>query len=114
MLYKWKGILFNRNRSYGQSEVNKEHLEKMVEQGAMLVDVRSPQEFAEGHLKDAILLPEYEIKENVNQVLPDKTQVIITYCSTGHRSQKAQEILQKLGYEKVYNLSNGLENYNEV
>lgn len=92
-----------------ETEINRQQLEKMLEQGAILVDVRSPQEFEEGHLEHAILLPEYEIKENVKQILPDKQQTIIVYCSTGHRGQKAQEILQRYGYQKVYNLCNGLE-----
>lgn len=111
MLHKFRCAL-NRNRGNYQTEINKQQLEQMVEKGAMLLDVRSPQEFEEGHLERAILLPEYEIKEKVSQVLPDKSQVIIVYCSTGHRGQKAQRILQRFGYQKVYNLYNGLENYN--
>ncbi len=100
-----------RNRCYGLMEINKEQLDKKVELGAVLIDVRSPQEFQEGHLKNAILLPEYEIKENVSEILPDKSQTIIVYCSTGHRGIKAQRLLQKMGYQQVYNLYNGLENY---
>ena len=101
----------NRNRCCGPMEISKEQLDKKVEQGAILVDVRSPQEFKEGHLENAILLPEYEIGENVKEILPNKTKTIIVYCSTGHRGIKAQMILQKLGYEEVYNLCHGLEYY---
>ena len=108
MLRKLKCAL---NRSYNSAEIDKQQLEKMVEQGAKLIDVRSPQEFQEGHLETAILLPEYEIRETVHQILPDKLQTIIVYFSTGHRGLKAQRILQRLGYQKVYNLYNGLENY---
>lgn len=102
----------NRNRCCGAMEINLEQLKKMVEQGAILVDVRSPQEFEEGHLENAILLPEYEMKDNIKEVLPDPLQTIIVYCSTGHRGIKAQQILQRLGYSQVYNLCHGLENYN--
>ena len=99
---------FNRNRCCGEDEISMEQLQKMVDkQNAILVDVRSPQEFEEGHLENAILLPEYEIKECVNQILPDKLKIIIVYCSTGHRGKKAQHILKMLGYKKVYNLCNG-------
>ena len=104
MLHKIKYLL-SGNRCYRETEINKLQLEKMVEKGAILVDVRSPQEYE-------ILLPEYEIKEKASKILPNTWQVIIVYCSTGHRSQKAQKTLQKLGYQKVYNLYNGLENYN--
>lgn len=82
----------------------------MIEKGAILVDVRSPQEFVEGHLENAISLPEYEINQKAKDILPNESQVIIVYCSTGHRSQKAQKELEKLGYQKVYNLCKGLEN----
>ncbi len=111
MIRRLKGIK-NRNRSCGPMEINLEQLEKMTEQGATLVDVRSPQEFQEGHLENAILLPEYEIRKSVSQVLQNKEQTIIVYCSTGHRGIKAQRILQSLGYKQVYNLCHGLENYN--
>lgn len=103
---------WNRNRCCGTMEINLEQLERLVEQGGILVDVRSPQEFQEGHLEKAILLPEYEMKNNVYEILPDKLQTIVVYCSTGHRGRKAQQILQTMGYKQVYNLCHGLENYN--
>lgn len=110
MLHKLRYLL-NRNRCYCETEITKRQLEKMLEQGSILLDVRSPQEFEEGHLEKAISLPEYEIEEKANDILPNKQQHIIVYCSTGHRSQKAKKTLQKLGYQKVYDLCNGLENY---
>ena len=109
MLHKFKYIL-NRNRCCCETEISKEQLKKMIDRGAILIDVRSPQEFAEGHMENAISLPEYEIDEKVEDILPDQSQVLIVYCSTGHRSQKAQKELEKLGYQKVYNLCKGLEN----
>lgn len=111
MLHKLKYVL-TRNRGCESFEINLQQLEKMVEKGAVLLDVRSPQEFEEGHLEKAILIPEYEMKNSAEKLLRDKAQTIIVYCSTGHRSQKAQKILQRLGYQQVYNLYNGLENYN--
>lgn len=109
MLHKFRYVL-NRNRCCCETEISKEQLAKMIEKGAILVDVRSPQEFEEGHLENSISLPEYEINQNAKDMLPDQSQVIIVYCSTGHRSQKAQKELEKLGYQKVYNLCKGLEN----
>jgi phage shock protein E len=111
MIHKLRCIL-NRNRCCSQAEIDKQQLDKLVEQGAILVDVRSPQEFEEGHLEKAILLPEYEIRQNVKQVLPDLSQTIVVYCSTGHRGQRARQLLNRLGYKQVYNLYQGLENYN--
>lgn len=96
--------IFCRNRSYCDIEIDKLQLEKMQKQGAILLDVRSPQEFAEGHLTGAVLIPSYEIKKKAKQILKDKTKTIIVYCSSGYRSRKAQKILKELGYEKVYNI----------
>ena len=60
--------------------------------------------------KNGALKRRLEIDEKVEDILPDQSQVLIVYCSTGHRSQKAQKELEKLGYQKVYNLCKGLEN----
>ena len=110
MLYKLKTFL-GKNRCCCETQITNKQLEKMVEKGAILLDVRSIQEFKEGHLKNAISMPVYDINKKHNEILTDKNQTIIVYCSTGHRSAKAQKLLKKLGYEKVYNLCDGLENY---
>ncbi len=108
MLHKFRYIL-NRNRCCCRTDINREQLEKLIKQGAILLDVRSPQEYEEGHLEGAFSLPEYDIKKMHSTMLQDKSQLIIVYCSTGHRSQKAQKQLEKLGYQKVYNLCEGIE-----
>lgn len=111
MLNKLKYLL-NKNRDFYEAEINKQQLEKMIENRAVLLDIRSPQEFEEGHLQDAILLPEYELSNKANIVLPEKQQYIVVYCNSGGRSRKAQKKLRKMGYNNVYNLKGGLENYN--
>ena len=70
----------------------------------VLIDIRSNQEYNEGHYDGAINIPLYEIKEEIAKHVSDKSSTIIVYCTTGHRSRKAQEILNSLGYTDVYNL----------
>ena len=77
----------------------------------MIVDVRSTQEFSEGHIDGAISIPEYEIRKEAENRLVDKENNIVVYCSSGGRSKKTQKLLKKLGYSHVYNLYNGLTNY---
>lgn len=91
-------------------EITKEELEEMQKQNEkmVLLDVRSPQEYDEGHLNGSILIPNYELKEKAEKRLPDKTITIIAYCQSGNRSKKAVKILKQLGYEKVYSLKEGL------
>ena len=92
-------------------DITMEQLKQMQSQGAIVCDIRSPQEYREGHLPGAILLPEYEIYRNAIKILPNKNQVIILYCGTGSRSYTSLRKLQKLGYSNVYNLYKGTENY---
>ena len=92
-------------------EIELKEMIEMQKKGAILIDVRSLQEYREGHLLNSILIPEYEIRNQIQKKNLEKDTKIIVYCSTGHRSKEAKKILENLGYEEVYNLSNGIENY---
>ena len=67
----------------------------------IIVDARTEEEFAEGHIKDAVLIPEYEIKDRAEKELPDKDALILVYCRSGRRSKIASEELARLGYTNV-------------
>ena len=98
---------FNRsteNENNEKYDISLDELKKFQEEGAIIIDVRSPQEYNEGHIGGAISIPEYELKKNAESLLKNKDENIIVYCSSGTRSRKAQKILQKLGYRNVYNL----------
>ena len=99
------------NRGMDKFDITMEQLKQMQSQGAIVCDIRSPQEYKEGHLPGAILLPEYEIYRSAVKILPNKNQAIIVYCGTGSRSYTSLRKLQKLGYSNVYNLYKGTENY---
>ena len=72
-----------------------------TEQDYIIIDARTEEEFAEGHIENAILIPEYEIKDRAEKELPDKEQMILVYCRSGRRSKIASEELVKLGYTNV-------------
>ena len=67
----------------------------------VIIDARTDEEFAEGHIKGAILIPEYEIADRAEKELPDKDALILVYCRSGRRSKIASEELVKLGYTNV-------------
>ena len=67
----------------------------------IIIDARTEEEFAEGHIENAILIPEYEIKDRAEKELPDKEQLILVYCRSGRRSKIASEELVNLGYTNV-------------
>ena len=71
------------------------------EQGYIILDVRTEEEFAEGHIEGAILLPDSEVKEKADSVLGAKDQLILVYCRSGRRSKNAASQLVNLGYTNV-------------
>ena len=72
-----------------------------TEQDYIIIDARTKEEFAEGHIENAMLIPEYEISDRAEKELPDKEQLILVYCRSGRRSKIASEELVKLGYTNV-------------
>ena len=72
-----------------------------TEKDYVIIDARTEEEFAEGHIENAILIPEYEISNRAEEELPDKEQLILVYCRSGRRSKIASEELVKLGYTNV-------------
>ena len=71
------------------------------ESGYIIIDARTQEEYDQGHIPGAILIPEYEIADRAEKELPDKDQLILVYCRSGRRSKIAAEELVKLGYTSV-------------
>ena len=71
------------------------------ENGYIIIDARTQEEYDQGHIPGAILIPEYEIADRAEKELPDKNQLILVYCRSGRRSKIAAEELVKLGYTNV-------------
>ena len=67
----------------------------------VIIDARTEEEFATGHIANAILIPEYEVAERAEAELPNKDALILVYCRSGRRSKIASEELVKLGYTNV-------------
>jgi len=72
-----------------------------IEQGAMVVDVRTPQEFADGHLESAINYPLSELDKHFANI--DKETQIVLYCRSGNRSDRAFDYLQSKGFTNLHN-----------
>lgn len=69
---------------------------------AITVDVREPSEYAESHIKNAVLVPLGTIGMETLQILPDKNAEILIYCRSGRRSKAAANKFLELGYTNVY------------
>ena len=96
-------------RNMQNGDITIEELKIKALQGAILIDVRSNQEYREGHLQGAINIPDFEIINRIQREVPKKNQLIILYCQYGGRSKNVSLLLKKLGYTNVYNLYGGLE-----
>ena len=72
-----------------------------TESGYIILDVRTPEEFASGHIPGAINVPNESIGSGEIDQLPDKQQLIFVYCRSGNRSKQASEKLVKLGYTDI-------------
>ena len=81
--------------------VSKTDFKKLIENGALIIDVRSPAEFNSGHPKDAINIPLGSKESGISKI--DKSKVIITCCASGIRSGRAKSILLANGFKQVYN-----------
>lgn len=69
---------------------------------AIILDVRTPEEFNKKHIPNAVLLPIEDIRGGKLSKLPDKDAMILIYCWTGRRAEDAAELLIKRGYTKIY------------
>ena len=71
------------------------------EEGYIILDVRTQEEYDQGHIPGAILISHEEIAEKAEDVLTDKDQLILVYCRSGRRSKIAAEALVELGYTNI-------------
>lgn len=80
-----------------------EQAHQWVNAGALLVDVRTPEEFAAHHLEGAVNIPVNELPERLDELGPPETPLVL-YCGTGKRSSKAEHLLRERGFQQIVNL----------
>lgn len=102
------------NKTLGENQVSRaaegvinisaEEAKKIIdtEEHEIVLDVRSVEEYKEGHIEGAVLLPSDEIKEKVENLIQDKNKTILLYCRSGRRSAAAAKDLIDFGYTNVY------------
>ncbi|NLP23775.1 MAG: rhodanese-like domain-containing protein [Syntrophomonadaceae bacterium] len=90
-------------------KITAQEAQEMMGEDVIILDVRTQAEFAEGHIPNALLLPDNEIKQRAEELLPDKEQTILVYCRSGRRSELAAKELIQLGYTNVYDFGGILD-----
>jgi phage shock protein E len=86
------------------SFVSAEVARQCLQQGALVIDVRSPEEFRSGHVPTALNIPLDELSESLPSRVRDKQQILLLHCLSGMRSGIAKSRLKRMGYAKVFNL----------
>ena len=102
--------------SSGYRRISMDEAVKMMrdEKDYIILDVRRPDEFAEGHIPGAINVPNEEIGTTDIAELPNKSQLILVYCRSGRRSKEASEKLVKLGYTNIVEFGGILDYKGEI
>lgn len=89
------------NKAY--HKITAEEAKKMMDEGGVtIVDVRTEEEYREGHVQDAILVPNETISTEPPEALPDKDAKLLVYCRSGRRSKDASDKLVDMGYQNVF------------
>ena len=97
------------------NEVNINNAEEYAkENNIKLIDVREPDEYAEGHLEGSTLVPLNELEDTIPLLIPNLNEEFIVYCRSGNRSGQAKELLEKQGYTNVINAGGVLDYTGEL
>lgn len=97
------GIVNADGNGGGYRQITQEEASRIMseESGYVILDVRTEEEFAEGHIPGAVCIPVENIGDEPPAQLPDKDRLILIYCRSGRRSKIASEQLAALGYTNI-------------
>ena len=97
-------MLLSGCSSASYTQITQDEAMKMMQEqtDCLIVDVRRPDEFAEGHIAGAVNVPNETIEDEAPEALPDKEQTLLVYCRSGNRSKEASQKLADMGYTNVY------------
>ena len=103
MLLTACGQTENSNKEAVYMNITAEEAKRIMDsrEGYIILDVRTQEEYDDGHIPGAIVISHEEIVEKAEKVLTDKDQLILVYCRSGRRSKIAAEALVKLGYTNI-------------
>ena len=90
-------------QSEDKLEIDASKGKALVAAGALLVDTRTSQEFAGGHLEGAVNIPYTDVESRIAEFGTDKNRTVVTYCKAGYRAGKAAEKLRELGWSNAFN-----------
>ena len=110
----YTGMILDNAISRGRKLITSEELMRKQQCGAevIVIDARAAGQYEKDHVQEALNIPQEKLREAAEAL--DKTKLIVTYCNKGVTGNAAQNILRNRGFEQVYNLSGGHEQYQKV
>lgn len=97
-----------RLRSHGTTQVSANDAIKLINSGAMVIDVRDPEQFKAGHIVNARNFELTKLEKSTEVIKKPKDKVLITVCDSGQSSGKAAGLLRGAGFKNVFSLKSGL------
>lgn len=94
-------------------DISIDESKKLINNGevTLILDVRDADEFAKGHLKNAIQIPVKELKENLNDIEKFKDELVLVYCRSGKKSAEAINILKENGFKNLVHMKDGISKW---
>lgn len=96
--------LFGCSSKEGYQKITADDAVKKIDEGAYLIDVREPDEYADSHIVGSTNIPLGDIEQQIKNIIDEKQSSIIVYCRSGSRSKQASNALISMGYSNVYDL----------
>lgn len=104
--------LLNLFSQKSYNKISDKQLKEMMESSnaPLLIDVRTPQEYSRGHIEKSKNIPVENFEDGIKKMNLKPDSPVVVYCQSGMRASKASNILNELGFKKIYNLG-GISNW---
>jgi rhodanese-related sulfurtransferase len=110
LIASWLAVMFYeiRLRAQGTTHVTPADAVRLINKGALVIDVRKPEEFEQGHIVNARNIPLERVEQGEDVIKKQKNKILLTVCADGVSSGRAANRLRKAGYENTFSLKGGL------
>ena len=110
LLAAWAAVMFYelKLRSHGATHVTTADAVRLINKGALVIDVRKPEEYVKGHIVNARNVPLERVQQDDSAINKQKSKILLPVCGDGATSGRAAGHLRKAGYENAFSLKGGI------
>ena len=109
LVVSWSAVMFYelKLRTQGGTQLSAADAVRLINKGALVIDVRNPEEFADGHIVNARNVALERVQKG-DEIHKQKSKILLAVCGDGARSGRAAGLLRKAGYENAFSLKGGI------